>query len=1818
MATNELQFRITADTISAQDAIKAIQQRFTDLNEASKKASTIFAEVNTSLKQLAQNQADLAFQKIKESEANATAQANVLKESIAKLDQEFRQNIIDSETYAKAINSLYNELKKLGNANIKIDSKIFDYLAIAQFDAEIKKLSGDEIKLQNDTQLLNATLAKLRQEYASGAITLEQFGKIQASILAQANPNALSVSQSAILSYNELKNALIATATETKIATETLGLLKNKMSEISQLQANNAFLKIQESEQRTATETKILIESMTLLDNEFKKGGAQALNYANAMQIVYAEIQKLSAGGVKLDSKLFDPLALAQYDAELKKLINDEISLNNETNLLNATLSKLNKEYQAGAISADQFAKIQSKILSQANPKALTVDHQAILSYDEVKNKISETEQKLQSLKIALKMANDEFKKSGEGKKAIQELENQIKSLGGNVSVFDKIKGGFAGVFEKLSGLAGPAMMATQLITSLIHKILEINEVENKLHAVVVSEKLFADAMDYTADIAKKYGQNLLQVRDSYASFMGSAMQTNLTLNQAKLAYEGVTAAGAALHLSSQKMGFVFLALEQMMSKGVVQTQELRRQLGEHLPGSMAIAAKTLGITVDVLVKKLEAGQIAAIEFVPKFAAELKKVYGELAEIIADESPVAAINRLKNAWTEAVEAMGKNGLNQSIKESSDILAMSLSDSRDALVFLGNAVGLVIEALAMLVAMAGKVAEALHIIFIKPFQSLNLFLNGVDQTKKSINELTENTEKLIDTAKNLENVSEFQTWFIESNKQARLLDEEFLKQVKSLEALKEQKKEILKSQIDETEKQNQIKEIDEKRVDVAHQLQSVMGAQKELSEATKQTLMQQAEIESKKLGITTAAYTDAKKILDNITATNNDQIKTQDKLSQIMVVINQQLKDINKQLQDGVITENQAYEARKKAYEAQMVATEKHRSETQKVTDDLTEQAVLAGLIGTKHDIVSTALKIQKDLLKEGVVMSQQALQQKIQEITVIKIYEEAQKRLNALQQDYKKFMQETVNTPFFKMPDLKNLYEIETKYNQFKEFAKNNAEEMVKLDAWHEEQTTGIKKKLVDEVNKNVADHHKALVDLKNNLQKAYSDINKIEHESKEQTLQVAIEVKYAQDKLIENQKQSAEKQKEIQEGIKKSNDEYNKSLIDANKEFSKAIEDSNKSINDAYNSRNQSIQSAIKSFVQAQKDFATAQSDVLKSEIDANKNYEIAKKDHADKLKNIAQSIIDKETEIATKSKDLNAQKIQIEKDYQEQLKSLQDKFLTSQQDYQYKLYGIKTRNMSDDDKQSAIKKQIKDYIDEANKLSGSGDLKSAQEKLKKAMGMADQIKNDQLAIQTLNDAYDALKKVEEKIYQQEKLKAEDDYQAKIKANLEEQKKLQSELNQFKTDSLAKQNQANQAFADAETKRNQELESIKARMADAEQKLWQSQIEANNQIREANNQANQQIREANEKRFEAEQKLIESRNQAEEKHNDDLKKFAKEQEEIDTKKRTEAEKQQLILKEIKLLETELIEAKANGDKDEIKRIGEKLIALGKTLDDSQKMNQIVTEGLDAVNQARELEKQKINEVIDVTKEKINVEQTAYNKSIELQKDLQSEIIKIQDIARDTSQKMFDDFNRAFQNLKSVGGEATQSIAQNLSNLSNLADQTMAKISQANQAQAIQSQSNNSGSYNNDYDGEYPALATGGYVSGPGTATSDSIHAMLSNGEYVINANAVSKFGINFFDLINYNTDHTKEMLKKISGNFVLPKYATGGYVTTNTSQSTNSTSVSNSSQTSSITIQNLHLNGIQDVQKLVKELENYSRKNPIKLNIGNEFSKSF
>jgi hypothetical protein len=63
--------------------------------------------------------------------------------------------------------------------------------------------------------------------------------------------------------------------------------------------------------------------------------------------------------------------------------------------------------------------------------------------------------------------------------------------------------------------------------------------------------------------------------------------------------------------------------------------------------------------------------------------------------------------------------------------------------------------------------------------------------------------------------------------------------------------------------------------------------------------------------------------------------------------------------------------------------------------------------------------------------------------------------------------------------------------------------------------------------------------------------------------------------------------------------------------------------------------------------------------------------------------------------------------------------------------------------------------------------------------------------------------------------------------------------------------------------------------------------------------------------------------------------------------------------------------------------------------------------------------------------------------------------------------------------------------------------------------------------------------------AAGGYISGPGTPTSDSIPAMLSNGEFVVNAKSAASFGYGNLESIN------KMAAGGLAARFDIPSYNT-------------------------------------------------------------------
>jgi len=69
-----------------------------------------------------------------------------------------------------------------------------------------------------------------------------------------------------------------------------------------------------------------------------------------------------------------------------------------------------------------------------------------------------------------------------------------------------------------------------------------------------------------------------------------------LTDNQTKQVFESITAVSAVMHAEQHTVERMFNAIIQIASKGQVHMEELKQQLGEHLPGTLKIAADSMNM----------------------------------------------------------------------------------------------------------------------------------------------------------------------------------------------------------------------------------------------------------------------------------------------------------------------------------------------------------------------------------------------------------------------------------------------------------------------------------------------------------------------------------------------------------------------------------------------------------------------------------------------------------------------------------------------------------------------------------------------------------------------------------------------------------------------------------------------------------------------------------------------------------------------------------------------------------------------------------------------------------------------------------------------------------------------------------------------------------------------------------------------------------------------------------------------------------------------------------------------------------------------
>lgn len=267
------------------------------------------------------------------------------------------------------------------------------------------------------------------------------------------------------------------------------------------------------------------------------------------------------------------------------------------------------------------------------------------------------------------------------------------------------IGGGIAaGLITLQNGIQGVTQALVEAQTSS-------DKLTNTLSFALGADKA-AQEVAYLKAMTQELGVSYGATTQMYARFAASTKGTVLEGQKTRDIFESVSQASVVMGLSVEESEGMFRALTQMVSKGVIQAEELRGQLGERLPGAFKLFADSMNVSTAELSKMLEAGQVG-----PEKLAEFEKfLRSNLAPSLesATQSMQANINRLGNEWLWFKQAVVNSGVGAAMSDALGSATTALGGARagiEAATDSGAAMRTVFDAAGIAaVALGGSIAS----------------------------------------------------------------------------------------------------------------------------------------------------------------------------------------------------------------------------------------------------------------------------------------------------------------------------------------------------------------------------------------------------------------------------------------------------------------------------------------------------------------------------------------------------------------------------------------------------------------------------------------------------------------------------------------------------------------------------------------------------------------------------------------------------------------------------------------------------------------------------------------------------------------------------------------------------------------------------------------------------------------------------------------------------------------------------------------------------------------------------------------------------
>jgi tape measure domain-containing protein len=140
------------------------------------------------------------------------------------------------------------------------------------------------------------------------------------------------------------------------------------------------------------------------------------------------------------------------------------------------------------------------------------------------------------------------------------------------------------------------------------------------------------------------------EIENLYGKISAAAKNSGVPQDEIFQLFRGTAAAARVLNVETSDLNRVFRAYEQVISKGVLRSEELNNQLTEGLPGAIGLVERAIGKSGEALTEALRNNEISAREFIKAVGDQAFSEFFEQA-VLQAESLSGVVTTLGNQFT---------------------------------------------------------------------------------------------------------------------------------------------------------------------------------------------------------------------------------------------------------------------------------------------------------------------------------------------------------------------------------------------------------------------------------------------------------------------------------------------------------------------------------------------------------------------------------------------------------------------------------------------------------------------------------------------------------------------------------------------------------------------------------------------------------------------------------------------------------------------------------------------------------------------------------------------------------------------------------------------------------------------------------------------------------------------------------------------------------------------------------------------------------------------------------------------------------------